>query len=456
MSRLVIQPQKTPLNGTVRVPGDKSISHRAAMLASIAQGTSHVYDWLPAGDTIATLELLRSLAVPIHVKNKSDLGWDLQIEGRGLTGLTQPAHALDCRNAGTCIRLMAGILAGQPFASTLDGSEQLRKRPMGRIVTPLKQMGAKIESSNNQPPLKIQGAKLNGISYELPVASAQVKSAILLAGLYAKGETRVHEPGPTRDHTERLLEAMGVELHFEDNWIVLKPPGGFSGKSGLQPVPSQEQARDLKPLEITVPGDQSSGAFVMIAAALVPHSRVIIEGVGVNQTRTGLLDIIGKMGGNVRLTNQHITGGEPVGDLFIHFEELHSTQVSGYSVVRAIDEFPIWAVAATQAAGVSTLRDAAELRLKEVDRIALLAGELVKMGVTIQEYNDGFTITGPIRLRGAYLDCYGDHRLAMALAVAAMIADTPSQIEDADCISDSFPGFVGIMRSIGANMAWDG
>jgi len=424
------------------------------MLASIARGTSHVNGWLPAGDTIATLELLRSLAVPIQVKKKSDLGWDLQIKGQGLTGLTQPAHALDCQNAGTCMRLMAGILAGQPFASILDGSEQLRKRPMGRIVTPLRLMGAKIESSNNRPPLTIQAATLAGISYELPVASAQVKSAILLAGLYANGETRVHEPGPTRDHTERLLQAMGVELQFEDNWIVLKPPVDYSSKSDLRPVPIQGHARDLKPLEITVPGDQSSAAFVMVAAALVPHSQVTIEGVGVNQTRTGLLDILSKMGGDIKVGNHHITGGEPVGNLSIQFEELHSTQVSGDSVVRAIDELPIWAVAATQAAGVSTLRDAAELRLKEVDRIALLAGELSKMGVDIQEHDDGFTIVGPIRLRGAHLDCHGDHRLAMALAVAAMLASEPSQIEDAEWISDSFPGFVGIMNSIGANMEW--
>jgi len=354
MSSLVIQPQKTPLKGTVRVPGDKSISHRAVMLAAIAQGNSVIRNWLPAGDTIATLEAMRALGAPIAIEQISDQAWHLQIEGRGLHGLSQPSHPLDCRNAGTCMRLLAGILAGQRFPTVLDGSEQLRRRPMGRIVSPLREMGADIEGREERAPLHIRPANLKSIDYVLPVASAQVKSAVLLAGLYARGETRIYQPGPARDHTERLLQAMGAIVHTEERWIGLQSPFGNESLSAESISESGAGPEvELQPLDLAVPGDLSSAAFLLVAAAIVPHSKITIRDVGHNETRTGILDIIAAMGGAIEVSNRHITGGEPAVDLTSHFDELHNTTVDGDTVVRAIDEFPAWAVAATQAAGPS-------------------------------------------------------------------------------------------------------
>jgi 3-phosphoshikimate 1-carboxyvinyltransferase len=396
-----------------------------------------VRQWLPAGDTIATLDIMRALGVIITAGKRSQLAWDLTIEGRGLTGLQKPESALDCRNAGTCMRLLAGIMAGQPFAATLDGSQQLRQRPMGRIVKPLREMGALIEAEDDRAPLHFQPAPLSGIEYRLPVASAQVKSAILLAALFGDGPTRVMEPGPTRDHTERLLAAMGVPVKKDEAWLS---------------VTSSEEPVVLRPLDLDVPGDLSSAAFLLVAGAITPHSQITIVGVGQNQTRTGLQDILKAMGVGIETGNERLTGGEPVADLTVTFDELHAATISGDTVVRAIDEFPIWAVAATQAVGDSHLRDAAELRVKEVDRISLLAAELSKMGARIVEYPDGMTVTGPTRLIGAQVDSHGDHRLGMALAVAGLIATGETIVDDASCIADSFPGFVGVMRSLGANI----
>jgi len=437
MAKLLIRPRRTPLSGSTRVPGDKSISHRAVMLGALAQGTSFVRDWLPAGDTIATLEIMRALGVEIEVDQNSDLAWDLAIHGRGLAGLRQPDSALDCRNAGTCMRLLAGIMAGQAFPATLDGSEQLRRRPMGRIIQPLQQMGARLEAQEDRAPLHFRPATLSAIDYRLPVASAQVKSAILLAGLHAQGVTRVLEPGPTRDHTERLLEAMGVEVTRDGPWV------GVAGGTGQV---------ELRPLNLDVPGDLSSAAFLLVAASITPHSRITIQGVGQNPTRTGLQDILDAMGASLKVSGRRATGGEPVADLAVAFDELQATEISGDTVVRAIDEFPIWAVAATQAAGQSRLRDAAELRVKEVDRISLLAGELARMGATIFEYPDGLAISGPTRLKGARVSSHGDHRLGMALAVAGLVANGETVVEDAGCIADSFPGFVGVMNALGADL----
>jgi 3-phosphoshikimate 1-carboxyvinyltransferase len=424
----------------VTVPGDKSISHRAIILAAIARGTSKIWDWLPAGDTLATLDAIQALGIEVQVGNKSLGSWDLTIEGRGLFGLSQPIQALNCRNAGTCMRLLAGLLAGQSFPSVLDGSQQLRKRPMQRIIEPLRQMGANIEADKGRAPLEIQPAIMKGIHYKMPVASAQVKSAILLAGLYAQGETRVHQPGPARDHTERMLSAMGANLVTEGSWITLKP---FAGESS-----------SLRALDLTVPGDLSSAAFPLVAAMIVPHSNIIVQGVGQNQTRSGLCEILSTMGAHIEASQERLTGGESVADMGITFDEMHSTDVGGDVVVRAIDEFPVWAVAASQAAGVSELRDAAELRVKEVDRISLLAGELGKMGAQIEEFADGFAVNGPTRLNGAQVDSYGDHRLGMALAVAGLVASGPTTIRNASCIADSFPGFVETLSQLGAHLEW--
>src|SRR5690606_2291710 len=325
--------QQRPLSGTITVPGDKSISHRAVMLAGLAEGESQVRGWLPAGDTLATLSVMRALGVPIHIELQHEQAWDLTITGRGLAGLQPPADPLNCGNAGTALRLLAGIMAGQPFPSTLDGRAQLRRRPMGRIVRPLREMGAAIEDTDSRAPLMIRPSALHGIPYSLPVASAQVKSAILLAGLYAQGETRVQEPGPIRDHTERMLAAMGVPLAVDGQWITL--PGAVD---------------KLQPLHLDVPGDISSAAFPLAAAAIVPDSQVTISQVGLNQTRTGLLDLLNSMGAAVE-AGQHIeTAGEPAGNITLHHRPLHGIETGGEMVVRAIDEFPVWAVVASQAA----------------------------------------------------------------------------------------------------------
>jgi 3-phosphoshikimate 1-carboxyvinyltransferase len=439
-SKLIVRSQTTPLQGSITVPGDKSISHRAVMLAALAEGQSTIRNWLPAGDTLATLEAIQSMGVSIEIDQHSPHAWDLLVEGRGLNGLRRPAGPLDCRNAGTAIRLLAGIMAGQVFSSVLDGSEQLRRRPMNRVTEPLQQMGADIKGEEGHAPLLVRPATLQGIEYRLPVASAQVKSAILLAGLYADNTTRVYLPGPARDHTERLLTAMGAVVSVHDGWITLgdAPPGG----------------RRLIPLNMTVPGDFSSAAFPLVAATIVPDSEITIRQVGVNQTRTGLLEILQSMGADITLSNRQLTGGEPIADITVRHSALSAIDVGESLVVRAIDEFPVWAVAATQATGTGTVRDAAELRVKEVDRIAVLAGELSRLGVDVAEHSDGFTIEGPRNLRGAPVDSHDDHRLGMALTVAGLVAKGTTLIHDAPCMTDSFPGFVETMQQLGAKMEW--
>jgi 3-phosphoshikimate 1-carboxyvinyltransferase len=432
-----------PLTGTVSIPADKSISHRAVMFAALASGRSIIDNWLPAGDTLATLAAFQALGTSIEIERQTEQSWRLLIDGQGLRGLQPPATAIDCRNAGTCMRLLAGIMAGQLFASILDGSEQLRRRPMDRVCEPLRRMGATIEDRGGHAPLTISPSPLRAIDYRLKVASAQVKSAILLGGLYGRGESRIYEPGPGRDHTERMLQAMGAPIRAGDQdadggrWITLAGPVG-----------------ELRPLELTVPGDISSAAFPLVAASVVPHSRITLRSVGVNETRTGILDLLAAMGAQFSLEQPHSSGGESTADITLQFDELHGTAVAGDLVVRAIDEFPAWSVAASQAAGESSVRDAAELRLKEVDRIGVLAGELRKMGVPLSEQADGFTISGPARLRGAEVDSHGDHRLGMALAIAGLIADSPTTVHDAACIADSFPGFVATMQALGAEMQW--
>jgi 3-phosphoshikimate 1-carboxyvinyltransferase len=439
MSKLRVSPQTRPLSGRIFVPGDKSISHRAVLLGALAGGVSFIRNWLPAGDTLATLEVARALGVPIEIDRRETWSWDLRIEGQGLGGLKAPDSRLNCQNAGTAMRLLAGIMAGQTFPVVIDGSKQLRKRPMRRIIDPLTQMGAKIAGSDGRAPLHITPACMHGITYEMSVASAQVKSAVLLAGLYAAGETRVHQPGPARDHTERMLVAMGIPIQSDGAWITLPA----------------ERPVSLMPLDLTVPGDFSSAAFPLVAAAIVPHSEITLVNVGANDTRTGLLEMLQAMGAQLSIQNERETGGEPAVDIRIHFDELHAADISGTTVVRGIDEFPILAVAMTQAAGTSTVGDAAELRVKEVDRIAVLAGELQKMAVPIEEKTDGFTIHGPLRPQGADVNSHDDHRLAMSLAVAGLIAKSPTRIEGAQCAHDSFPGFVRAMQALGADMAWE-
>ncbi|MFT5193447.1 MAG: 3-phosphoshikimate 1-carboxyvinyltransferase [Candidatus Promineifilaceae bacterium] len=437
---LKVFPQTTPLRGAITVPGDKSVSHRAIILCSLANGTSHIKRWLPAGDPVSTLQIFRQMGVKIDVVEHSQTHWDLIVEGVGMHGLKPTDEPLDSRNAGTCIRLLAGVMAGQRFASVLDGSEQLRKRPMKRIADPLAQMGANIKTTEGNAPIFIEPAELKPFIYEMPVASAQVKSCVLLAGMYTDGITGVIQPGAARDHTERMLNAMGADVRTEN-----------TEKGELITI---RQIQELQAIDLTVPADISSAAFPLVAAAIIPHSEITVENCGQNETRTGILDILEAMGAELTVTNPSSIGGESSGDLKISFSEMHGTQVGGSVVVRAIDEFPILAVALSQAAGVSSVRDAADLRVKEVDRISVLAGELRKMGVEMEEVADGFNINGPVRLHGADVDSHDDHRLGMSLAIAALAADSPTTIREANCIADSFPGFVETMNALGARMEW--
>jgi 3-phosphoshikimate 1-carboxyvinyltransferase len=376
---------------------------------------------------------MRALGVPIAEVDAATL----QIDGVGLAGLQEPVAPLDCVNSGTTMRLLAGLLAGQEFFSILNGHEQLIKRPMGRIVEPLRRMGAANNGrqEGRLAPLAIQGTLLQGIDYTLPVASAQVKSAVLLAGLYGRGLAIVREPGPARDHTERILTAMGAPIR------VLGPV-----------ITSERPQRPLRPLDLTVPGDLSSAAFLIAAGLLVPQSRVVVAGVGVNPTRTGLLDVLREMGADLQLENERVEAGEPVADLIVQHGELRGVEVGGTVIPRAIDELPVLAVVATQAHGRTLVRDAAELRVKETDRIATVAAELRKMGAHVEERPDGFVVEGPTPLRSAPVWSHGDHRLAMALAVAALVASGPVLVEDVECIGDSFPGFETALGRLGVTM----
>ena len=418
----------TALRGKVSVPGDKSISHRAVMLAAIAQGQSQIRGWLAAGDTEATLGAMQELGAQVTRQDAHSL----QIDGGDLQ---QPQRALDLKNAGTGIRLLAGLLAGQDFPSILDGSAQLRRRPMQRITTPLQLMGADIQSSDGACPLRIAPARLAGIAYEMPVASAQVKSAILLAGLNADSPTTVVQPGPARDHTERMLLSMGARIEQADdigNVLTVYPNGA------------------LQPLDITVPGDFSSAAFLLTAGLLAPHSELTISGVNLNPTRTGLLDALHAMGADLQLSNLSEQAGEPIGDILVKTSQLQGIEIGGDTVVRMIDEFPILMVAATQADGETLVRDARELRVKETDRIAVMAAELRKLGAVIEEREDGFRIVGPQSLTGGLVDGHDDHRIAMSLTVAGMLAAEGAVVSDAACAGDSFPGFAETLRGCGA------
>jgi len=423
VSRLTVRPG-APLRGRVRVPGDKSISHRALLLGALAEGTSRVDGFLPARDCLATLDCVRALGIEIETRSNTTL----TIHG---CGLQAPGAPLNCARSGTTMRLLAGILAGQSFECTLTGDPQLLRRPMKRVVEPLRRMGAGIEDTGGHAPLTIRGRALHGCDYTLPIASAQVKSALLLAGLYADGPTVVRQPGPARDHTERMLAAMGADVEIDGLTVILSP-----------------LSSSLSPLSLRIPGDISSAAFPLVAAVLVDGSEITVTGVGVNPTRTGLLDVLRAMGANVTRENEREQSGEPVADVTVRAASLTGVEIGGDTVVRMIDEFPVLAVAATQAHGTTTVRDAAELRVKETDRIGAIVAGLRALGARIDPLPDGFVVKGPTPLRGAVVDSHGDHRLAMALAVAGLIAQGETVIENAECIDDSFPSFVRVMRSV--------
>jgi len=428
MSRLIVHPGRS-LRGSTRVPGDKSISHRALLLGALADGVSHIEGFLPCRDCLATLSCLRALGIEVHARDSTAL----TVLGRGLQGLRAPRGPLDCVRSGTTMRLLAGLLAGQPFTCTLSGEGQLLRRPMRRVADPLRRMGAEIESANGCAPLVVHGRPLRGSRHDLAIASAQVKSALLLAGLYATGPTTIRQPGPARDHTERMLAAMGVPVEASDL------------RAALSPVSS------LRALRITVPGDISSAAFPLVAAILAPGSEVTVEGIGVNPTRTGLLDVLRRMGAELTLTGQSSQGNEPVANVTARASILHGVEIGGDTVVRMIDEFPVLAVAATQAMGTTRVRDAKELRVKETDRIATIVAELEALGANITALPDGFVVQGPTPLRGGTVASHNDHRLALALAVAGLIAEADVTIENAECTDDSFPRFVELMQALGGD-----
>ncbi len=423
MKPLVVGPAP-PLRGTLRVPGDKSISHRAALLGALARGTTTVEGFLRAEDCLATLRCLRAMGVQIEETEDR-----LVIRGGALR---EPEEVLDVGNSGTTIRLLAGILAGQPFHSILTGDASIRRRPMDRIAEPLRQMGALISgrAGGRLAPLAINGGGLRGIVHTTPVPSAQVKSAILLAGIFAEGETEVREPSQSRDHTERMLGAFGVNVVRDGLVARLRGPAALTGAV------------------LRVPGDLSSAAFFLVAAALVPGSEVAVEDVGLNPTRTGVLDVLRMMGAPVDVRDVREKGGEPCGTVVVRSARLHGTTIGGDLVTRAIDELPVLAVAACLAEGETVIRDAAELRVKESDRVAALARELGRLGAAIEAQPDGLAIRGVQRLRGGGVSSGGDHRIAMALAIAGLCADGPVTIDDPACIQTSFPGFDATLRRV--------
>ena len=439
------------LRGALRVPGDRSITVRAVLLGAIADGVSTVRAPLGCDDTNAAIDIMRALGVDIRVeqsiRTERDGARSLRITGVGLLGLRASSAPLFCNSSGTTMRLLAGLMAGQSFASTLDGSSQLRKRPMRRITEPLGQMGALIASTNDCAPLVCAPARLQGIDYVMPVASAQVKSALLLAALYADGDVIIHEGSPTRDHTERMLLAMGARIAMSANVATAGGGGRVAIRGG------NTTALSLRPLDITVPADFSSAAFFLVAGLLAPDTQLELTGVGLNPTRTGLLDALRRMGADIRVENANQQGGEPVGDLLPVPGPLRAIEVGGALTSLMIDEFPIFAVAATQAEGVTIVRDAQELRVKESNRIDGLVDELRKMGAQIEATADGFVVAGPTPLHGAIVEAYDDHRMAMALTVAGLIATGETTILGAECVSKTYPQFYDDLASLNSSQA---
>ena len=419
--------QAQPLRGSVRVPGDKSVSHRALMLAAIAEGDSRIRGFLEGGDTLATAAVLAQLGVRIEAPSAGER----LVHGVGLHGLRGSPQPLDCGNAGTGMRLLAGLLAGQAFDSTLMGDASLSKRPMRRVTDPLASMGARIDTRDGLPPLHVHGGQsLRGIRYALPVASAQVKSALLLAGLYAAGETDIIEPHPTRDYTERMLAAFGWPIEFEP------------GRARLQ------GGRVLRATDVEVPADFSSAAFFLVAASIVPGSALKLPAVGLNPRRTGLLQALRLMGADITIENQRESGGEPVGDLTVRHAPLHGIELPEAWVPDMIDEFPALFVAAAVARGSTVVRGAAELRVKESDRIATMAAGLRTLGAAIEETPDGAIIQGG-KLGAGSVDSHLDHRIAMSFAVAGLVAGGPVRINDCSHVATSFPGFVELANGCG-------
>lgn len=419
MSSFTITPQG-PLRGTVSVPGDKSITHRALILSALAEGMTMMTGFCQGEDCLNTMRALQTLGV--QIEQDADR---LQVLGKGLWGLAEPSIPLDCGNSGTGLRLLAGVLAGQDFFSIVTGDDSLRSRPMGRIVTPLRAMGATIagRKGGELAPLAITGGNLQGRNYQAPVSSAQVKSCILLAGLLANGVTRFTEPLPSRDHTERMFHYLGIPLTVDQQTLVLTGRQAFAAK------------------DLVVPGDVSAAAFFLVAASIVPESEVLITCVGMNPARIGILDVLQEMGADIQVQNPREEAGEPVSDLLVRSAPLHGITLGAERIPQTIDELPILCVAAAAAKGQTLVSGAQELRVKETDRIHTMTTELKKLNVSIEEQPDGFLIEGGAQFRSGVCTSHGDHRVAMSMAVAALAADAPTSIDQTDCIETSFPNF---------------
>jgi 3-phosphoshikimate 1-carboxyvinyltransferase len=425
-----IDPTKRPLSGELTVPGDKSIGHRAVIFASIAHGTSRIYNLSGGEDNRSTVGAFKNLGVRI-----SETGGVLTVEAKGWEGLGAPKTIVDCGNSGTTMRLLSGVLAGRPFTSTLAGDASLSRRPMQRVIEPLGRMGARIESRDGKgcAPLEIRGGKLKGIRYAMPMASAQVKSAILLAGLQAEGVTTVEEPQQSRDHTEIMARVFGAKLEVVGGRSISVAGGD-----------------KLSATDVRVPGDLSSAAFFMVAAATVPGSDVVIKNIGCNPTRSGVIDVLRRMGALVEFISMRKEAGEPVADIRVKGGALRGVDIGPEMVARTIDEYPALAVAAALAAGATTISGAKELRYKESDRIAVMTEQLRRLGVRVEEREDGMTIEGRGRLEGTSVKSYGDHRVAMSLAVAGLSSSGGIEIDDTACADISFPGFFGLLEGIGS------
>lgn len=413
------------IKSTITVPGDKSISHRAVMFGAIAKGDTKITGFLTGDDCMSTISCFKKLGIDIEVNDDTVI-----VHGKGLHGLTAPTQLLDVGNSGTTIRLISGILSGQRFNSTLSGDSSIQKRPMKRVINPLSEMGAKINSKDGYAPLKIEGTQLNAIEYTMPVASAQVKSSILLASLYADGKTIINEPVASRNHTEIMLNYFGADIKNENGKITSTPVEELYGNS------------------FTVPGDISSAAFFMVAGLITPNSELTITNVGINPTRTGIIDALKQMGGDITVINERISGGEPVGDIVVRTSRLKGITLSGDIIPRMIDEIPVFAVAALAAEGTTIVKDAQELKVKESNRIATMGEELGKMGAVITETDDGMIIEGGQKLKGAATQSHLDHRVAMSIAVAALNAQGETTINDPDCVAISFPDFYELLDKL--------
>ncbi|TCO63861.1 3-phosphoshikimate 1-carboxyvinyltransferase [Caldanaerobacter subterraneus] len=410
--------KKNSLKGVISVPGDKSISHRAVMIGSIAEGLTEVENFLVAKDTLSTVECMRKLGVDIKLE-----GNRVKVYGKGLY-LSKSSEVLDVGNSGTTIRLLMGILAGQEFETILTGDDSIKRRPMGRVIVPLTLMGAKIEArEGNFAPVKIRGGKLRGIEYKMPIASAQVKSSIMLASLYAEGMTVIEEPALSRNHTELMLQTFGARIEIDGKKIFCYPGSKLKGQ------------------KIIVPGDISSAAYFIVAANLLPNSEVVIKDVNVNPTRTGIIDVLKDMGGNVELINERYVNNEKIADIVVKSSKLKGIEIGGDLIPKLIDEIPVIAVAAVFAEGTTVIKNAEELKIKESNRIKSMTSELGKMGAKIFETEDGMIIEGTGFLRGAEVESYNDHRVAMSLWIAGLLAEGRTIIKKGECVDVSYPDF---------------